>query len=104
MVFINIVLYPSEKQKPKEYIKLLSSIMGSHVMIPSSNSSDRSTLLRTFDKIGEYYHGYFCNPIFLKQDSKTLNVMFWKKQWLTQIKGWKRRIWSSGFILNIIDL
>lgn len=74
MVFINIVLYPSEKQKPEEYIKLLSSIMGSRVMIPSSTSSDRSTLLRTFDKIGEYYHGYFCNAIFLKQDSKTLNV------------------------------
>lgn len=27
MAFINIVLYPSEKQKPEEYIKLLSSIM-----------------------------------------------------------------------------
>jgi len=63
MVFINIVLYPSEKQTPEEYIKLLSSIMGSRVMIPSSTSSDRSTLLRTFDKIGEYYHGYFCNAI-----------------------------------------
>ena len=74
IVFINIVLYPSEKQKPEEYIKLLSSIMGSRVMIPSSTSSDRSTLLRTFDKIGVYYHGYFCNAIFLKQDSKTLNV------------------------------
>lgn len=74
MVFINIVLYPSEKQKPEEYIKLLSSIMGSRVMIQSGNSSDRSTLLRTFDKIGEYYHGYFCNAIFLKQNSKTLNV------------------------------
>ena len=43
-------------------------------MIPSGNSSDRSTLLKTFDKIGEYCHGYFCNAIFLKQDSKTLNV------------------------------
>lgn len=46
MVFINIVLYPSEKQKPEEYIKLLSSIMGSRVMIPSSNSSDRSVSIR----------------------------------------------------------
>lgn len=74
MAFINVVLYPTEKQKPEEYIKLLSSIMGSRVMIPNSNSSDRSTLLRTFDKIGDYYHGYFCNAIFLKQNSKTLNV------------------------------
>ena len=46
MAFINIVLYPSEKQKPEEYIKLLSSIMGSRVMIPSSNSSDRSVSIR----------------------------------------------------------
>ena len=42
-------------------------------MIPNSNTSDRSTLLRTFDKIGDYYHGYFCNAIFIKQNSKTLN-------------------------------
>ena len=74
MAFINVVLYPTEKQKPEEYVKLLSSIMGSRVMIPNSNTSDRSTLLRTFDKIGDYYHGYFCNAIFLKQNSKTLNV------------------------------
>ncbi len=74
MAFINVVLYPTEKQKPEEYVKLLSSIMGSRVMIPNSNTSDRSTLLRTFDKIGNYYHGYFCNAIFLKQNSKTLNV------------------------------
>lgn len=63
MAFINVVLYPTEKQKPEEYVKLLSSIMGSRVMIPNSNTSDRSTLLRTFDKIGDYYHGYFCNEI-----------------------------------------
>lgn len=74
MAFINVVLYPTEKQKPEEYIKLLSSIMGSRIMIQNSNSSDRSTLLRAFDKVGDYYHGYFCNAIFLKQDSKTLNV------------------------------
>lgn len=74
MAFINVVLYPTEKQKPEEYIKLLSSIMGSRIMIQNSSSSDRSTLLRAFDKVGDYYHGYFCNAIFLKQDSKTLNV------------------------------
>lgn len=73
MAFINVVLYPTEKQKPEEYIKLLSSIMGSRVMISSQNS-DRSTLLRQFDNCGDYYHGYFCNAIFLKTDSKTLNV------------------------------
>lgn len=50
MVFINIILYPFEKQKPEEYIKLLPFIMGSRVMIPSSNSSDRSTLLRNLIK------------------------------------------------------
>lgn len=58
MAFINVVLYPSEKQKPEEYVKLLSSIMGSRVMIPPQNS-DRSTLLRRFDNCGDYYHGYF---------------------------------------------
>lgn len=73
MAFINVVLYPTEKQKPEEYIKLLFSIMGSRVMISSQNS-DRSTLLRQIDNCGDYYHGYFCNAIFLKTDSKTLNV------------------------------
>lgn len=73
IAFINVVLYPTEKQEPGEYVKLLSSIMGCRVMIPSQNS-DRSTLLRQFDNCGDFYHGYFCNAIFLKEDSKTLNV------------------------------
>lgn len=73
MAFINVVLYPTEKQKPEEYINLLSSIMGSRVMVQSSRS-DKSTLLRQFNNMGDYYHGYFCNAIFLKENSKTLNV------------------------------
>lgn len=73
VAFINVSLYPTEKQKPEEYVKLLSSIMGSRVMIQSPNS-DRSTLLREFDFYGDHYHGYFCNAIFPKPDSKTLNV------------------------------
>lgn len=73
VAFINVSLYPTEKQKPEEYIKLLSSIMGSRVMIQSS-TSDRSTLLREFDKYGDHYHGFFCNAIFPKPDSKMLDV------------------------------
>lgn len=73
VAFINVSLYPTEKQKPEEYVKLLSSIMGSRVMIQSS-TSDRSTLLREFDKYGDHYHGFFCNAIFPKPDSKILDV------------------------------
>ena len=74
MAFINVVLYPTEKQKTSEYINLLSSIMGDRVMVYTSTSSNRATLLRVFDKIDDYYHGFFCNAIFSNEDSKTLNV------------------------------
>lgn len=73
MAFINIVLYPTERQKPEEYIRLLSSIMQDRIKVKSSKS-ERETLLRTFDKCDSYYHGFFCNAIFLSEDSKTLNV------------------------------
>ncbi len=73
MAFINVVLYPTEKQKPEEYVKLLYSIMAGRVMINSRNSY-RSTLLRAFDFEGDYYHGYFCNAIFLKDDFWALNI------------------------------
>lgn len=73
MAFINVVLYPSERQKPEEYIKVLSSIMGNRVLVRIPRS-DKLTLLRTFELTGDYYHGYFCSAIFLGEDSKVLNV------------------------------
>lgn len=73
IAFINIVLYPTEKQKPEEYIRLLASIMQDRIKVKSGNT-ERETLLRTLDKCDFYYHGYFCNAIFLSEDSKTLNV------------------------------
>lgn len=73
VAFINIVLYPTEKQKPEEYVRLLSSIMQDRIKVKSSKS-ERETLLRTFDKCDSYYHGFFCNAIFLSEDSKTLNI------------------------------
>lgn len=73
IAFINVVLYPTDKQRSEEYIRLLSSILADRVTI-RTQSSDRSTLLRTFDKHSTYYHGYFCNAIFLTGDSKTLDV------------------------------
>ena len=73
IAFINIVLYPTENQRPEEYVRLLSSIMQDRYKV-KSGKSERETLLRTFDNCGSYYHGYFCNAIFLGEDSKTLNV------------------------------
>lgn len=73
IAFINIVLYPTENQKPEKYVRLLSSIMQDRYKV-KSGKSERETLLRTFDNCGSYYHGYFCNAIFLGEDSKTLNV------------------------------
>lgn len=45
VAFINIVLYPTEKQKPEEYIRLLSSIMQDRIKVKSSKS-ERETLLQ----------------------------------------------------------
>lgn len=50
IAFINIVLYPTEKQKPEEYIRLLSSIMQDRIKVKSSKS-ERETLLQWFVKI-----------------------------------------------------
>lgn len=75
VAFINVSLYPTEKQKPEEYVKLLSSIMGSRVMIQSS-TSDRSTLLREFDKYGDHYHGFF---VMLFSQSQSLKCWMSRK-------------------------
>lgn len=44
IAFINIVLYPTENQKPEEYVRLLSSIMQDRYKV-KSGKSERETLL-----------------------------------------------------------
>lgn len=46
IAFINIVLYPTENQRPEEYVRLLSSIMQDRYKV-KSGKSERETLLRT---------------------------------------------------------
>ena len=38
IAFINIVLYPTENQKPEEYVRLLSSIMQDRYKVKSGKS------------------------------------------------------------------
>lgn len=73
MAFINVVLYPTERQRSQCYIELLASIMESRCPI-KMKSSDKSIVMRTFDICEDYYHGCFCQALFLTPESKTLDV------------------------------
>lgn len=69
--FINFVLFPDEKQKPIEYVKVLSSIYDHKLRVRTYG--DRYTFIRTFEREGDNYHGVFCNAVFIAADSKAVN-------------------------------
>lgn len=69
--FINFVLYPDDKQKPIEYVKVFSSIYDHKLRVKTYG--DRHTFIRTFEREGDNYHGVFCNAVFIPADSKAVD-------------------------------
>lgn len=69
--FLNFVLFPTEMQKPAEYVKVLSRIHGDKIKVKTF--SDRQTFITSFDQIGNYYHGVLSNAVFVDPESKSIN-------------------------------
>lgn len=69
--FLNFVLFPTEMQKPVEYVKVLSKIHGDKVKVKTF--SDRQTFITCLEKVGDYYYGVLSNAVFVDPESKSIN-------------------------------
>lgn len=69
--FINFILFPQERQKPEEYVQLLSTIFGKKIKIRTYGN--RQTFITEFKQIGHNYSGIISSAIFVDPNSKVID-------------------------------
>lgn len=69
--FINFILYPTERQNPVEYVKVLSRIFADRLSVRTSG--EKQTFMTELIQMGSNYRGVLSNAIFVDPDSKVID-------------------------------
>lgn len=69
--FINLVLLQQEKQRPSEYVKVLTRIFSEKFMVKTSG--EKQTFMTELIQMGNNYRGVLSNAIFIDPNSKVID-------------------------------